>query len=110
MIGRATPALLIAALILAPLSAAPAELGPLAAGGAAGVRQAQAEDSTPGFWLAGAGAVVALIAIAVMNNNGGAVVSGTLALAGNAPAQGANIPGAPSGASNAAGSMSGGNQ
>jgi hypothetical protein len=66
------------------------------------------------FWLAGAGALVALGTMLVMNNNGGAIVSGTLTLAGNPPAQGASIPGAMAGGNgqsgSRAGTISGGNQ
>jgi hypothetical protein len=101
-------------ILIAPLPAASAELGPLASGGAAGIRQAQAENDPPGLWLAGAGAVVALGTMLLMNNNGGAVVSGTIALSGSAPRQGASIPGAMAGGNGQSGSgagvMSGGAQ
>src|SRR5258708_39743162 len=84
LINRITSYLLSTAILLAPLPAASAELGPLASGGAAGVRQAQAENYPPVLWLAGAGALVALGTMIVMNNNGGAIASGTLLPRGNA--------------------------
>ena len=73
--------------------------GPLASGGATGARQAQAGDNPPVLWMLGAGAVVAFGVTMIMNNNGGAIVSGTLAPAGTSskattPGQGSNTPGA----------------
>ena len=101
LIDRITSCLLSMATVLAPLPAMSAELGPLASGGAAGVRQAQAENNPPVLWLLGAGAVAALGTMLIMNNNGGAIASGTLAAGGNAgtPGQGSNGPGAMSGGS-----------
>lgn len=102
LMNRITSFLVSAGIVLAPLPAMAADIGPLAAGGAAGVHQAQAENYRPVFWLAGAGALVALGTMLVMNNNGGAIVSGTLAPGSNAAASGQG--------SNALGAMNGGSQ
>jgi hypothetical protein len=111
LIDGVTSFLVSAAIVLAPLPAMSADIGPLASGGAAGVRQAQAENYTPVFWLAGAGALVALGTMIVMNNNGGAIASGTLAPGGNAAAsgQGSNAPGAMNGGSQSGSAGSSGN-
>src|SRR5258708_5231732 len=99
LINRITSYLLSTAIVLAPLPAASAELSPLSSRGAAGVRQAQAEDYPPVLWLAGAGALVALGTMIVMNNNGGAIASGTLVPGGNARTSGQGAPGAMNGGS-----------
>jgi hypothetical protein len=97
MIKRLTSFLIGTAIMIAPLPALSAEIGPLASGGAAGVHQAQAGGDPPPLWLVGAGATVALGALMLMNNKGGAIVSGTLApgASSNAPAlgQGSSTPG-----------------
>lgn len=108
------------AIVIAPLPAVTAEVSPLASGGAAGVRQAQAGGNPPMLWLIGVGATVALGAMMIMNSNGGAIASGTLAAAGNTTVsgQGANGqsgsgPGAMNGGNqsgNGAGAINGGNQ
>ena len=116
MIKQLTSYLVSLAIVLAPVPALSAEVGPLTSGGAAGVHQAQAGGNPPALWLAGAGVTVALGVMILMNNNGGAIVSGTLALGGNAtaPGQGASISGAMAGGNGqsgtGAGAMSGRNQ
>ena len=97
MIKGFTSFLIGTAIMIAPLPALSAEIGPLASGGAAGVHQAQAGGDPPPLWLVGAGATVALGALMLMNNKGGAIVSGTLApgASSTAPAlgQGSSTPG-----------------
>ena len=61
--------LVSAAMVIAPLPAMSADSGPLAPGGAAGVKQAQDNDDVPLLWLVGAGAVIALGALALSNNS-----------------------------------------
>jgi hypothetical protein len=62
--------LVSAALVIAPLPAMSADTGPLAPGAAAGVKKAQADNNdVPLLWLVGAGAVIALGALALSNNS-----------------------------------------
>ena len=61
--------LVSAAMVIAPLPAMSADTGPLAPGAAAGVKKAQADDDVPLLWLVGAGAVIALGALALSNNS-----------------------------------------
>jgi len=59
-------------MVIAPLPAMSADTGPLAPGGAAGVKQAQGNDNTPPLlWFVGAGVVIALGVLALSNNNNG---------------------------------------
>src|SRR5258707_249252 len=79
-----TSLLVSAAIAIAPMPAFSAEAGPLAAGGAAGVKQAQAEAYNSTLWIVGAGGLVGLAAALAMNNSGNAVASMTVTMGSNA--------------------------
>jgi hypothetical protein len=67
---RALSGLLALAVVLAPLPGLAAEVGPLSAGDAAGIKQAQSESGTQTLWLAGGGVLVALAVLLAVNNKG----------------------------------------
>jgi len=59
-----------AAMVIAPLPAMSADTGPLPAAPAAGVKQAQGNDTNPPLlWLVGAGVVIGLGVLILANNN-----------------------------------------
>ena len=65
-------------MVIAPLPAMSADTGPLAPGGAAGVKQAQGETNPPLLLWVGAGVAVALgVLVLANNNNGGGVTQST---------------------------------
>jgi hypothetical protein len=86
--SRAFAALLVAALVAVPLPGFCADVGPLAAGNAAGVKQAQNEGPpSQTLWLAGAGVAVALGVLLAINNKGNAISSVTITTPGNTSGQ-----------------------
>ncbi|HEY4266544.1 MAG TPA: hypothetical protein VGM72_14600, partial [Micropepsaceae bacterium] len=69
----APPLSLSVLLTAASLPAHCAEVGPLAPGGAAGLKAAQAEGATPTMWIVGAGALVGVVAAIALSNHGNAI-------------------------------------
>jgi hypothetical protein len=99
--ARALSIFLTVAVVTVPLPGLAAEAGPLAAGGAAGVKQAQSEGvASETLWLVGGGAAIGLgLLLAVGKSNGG----GSLIIAPATNNTGGNGSGGGSGANGASG-------
>jgi hypothetical protein len=96
----AAPIFLSLSVAFSPLPVRSAETGPLPPGSAAGVKTAQAEGASPGFWItAGAGAIAGIAVIVALGNHGNSSASGTVAMnSGSTSGTGGNSSGGTPGA------------